>query len=101
MGIEICQKVKHFIWTVCRQCLPPAIALLGKKVAIDSKCSWCRIHDDDILHVLFECSIAKQAWEAAGFLCQVQRLPEDMSKRVLTSGPLEQRMMIVPLCWSL
>ena len=104
-ALEVPGKVGHFIWRVCRTCLPTAAALTDKRVNIDNKCTWCRMYIENAKHVLFECSFAKQVWEESGLENHVQVLPNEtmveVFKRLLTTATKEQNVLVVMLCWSI
>lgn len=58
-SIQLPSKIVSFLWRVCRLCLPTATALASKHVHISAKCPWCRIYNEDAVHVLFPCSFAR------------------------------------------
>ncbi|XP_074350111.1 uncharacterized protein LOC141689655 [Apium graveolens] len=63
-SLEVTGKIKGFLWRTCRSCLATSVALLKKRVNIESKYAWCRVGDEDTIHVFFECIFAKKVWEA-------------------------------------
>ncbi|WOG86655.1 hypothetical protein DCAR_0205872 [Daucus carota subsp. sativus] len=65
-NLELPGKVINFIWRVCRSVLPTAMALAAKRVQIDTRCSWCLVHNEDATHVLFDCSFARMVWANVG-----------------------------------
>ncbi|KAL8146232.1 hypothetical protein AgCh_004104 [Apium graveolens] len=93
-ALEVPGKIIFFIWRTCRLCLPTAQALIGKRVQIDSSCSWCRTEYEDAKHVLFECSFASLVWEAVGLREWIKVLPGeqvmDTFKRLFRTGTKEQ-----------
>lgn len=60
---------------------------------------------EDVVHVLFECSLAKLVWEFMGLANWVQGMPHetimDIFKRLFTTGSREQRVLIAVLCWNI
>lgn len=57
--MQVPSKIVNFLWRACKLCLPTAVALVSKNVQIDVKCSWCRMYNEDAVHVLFLCSFAQ------------------------------------------
>ncbi|XP_074337743.1 uncharacterized protein LOC141674944 [Apium graveolens] len=49
-----------------RGVLPTTKALRLKHVNVQRLCSWCRLHNEDTMHVLFKCCFAKEVWQKAG-----------------------------------
>ncbi|XP_074347700.1 uncharacterized protein LOC141686575 [Apium graveolens] len=65
-------KVTHFIWRICKGCLPIANALMIKRVMQSNRCPWCWSAAETDNHVLFNCDFARTVWSMAG-LQQVVR----------------------------
>lgn len=65
-ALDLPGKVTNFLWRVCKNVVPTAVALTGKRVEIDTKCSWCLLKEEDIEHVLFGCSFARDVWAKVG-----------------------------------
>lgn len=65
-SLDLPTKVTNFIRRACRAMVPTAVALADKRVQIDTNCSWCRLSDENIEHVLFGCSFAREVWLKAG-----------------------------------
>lgn len=65
-SLELPAKVTNFVWRVCRAVVPTAVALVEKKVQMDIRCSWCLLSSEDIGHVLFGCSFARDVWIKLG-----------------------------------
>ncbi|WOG90771.1 hypothetical protein DCAR_0310016 [Daucus carota subsp. sativus] len=92
-----------FLWRICRLCLPTAKALIEKRVQIDSRCPWCRMGDEDVNHVLFDCSFARLVWEAVGLKDWIQMVPGeqemDIFKRLFRTTTQEQSVLVAVLYW--
>ena len=103
--LDVPGKIVFFIRRTCRLCLPTAQALITKRVEIESRCSWCRMGNEDALHVLFECFFAKSVWELLGLSNWVQVFQDesiiDIFKRLFTTGTKEQYVLVAVICWSL
>lgn len=65
-GLKLPGKVLNLICRACRSCLPTANTLAGKNVNVSRQCSWCQICVEDDIHVLFQCSFAREVWEHTG-----------------------------------
>lgn len=76
-------KVIHFLWRVCRGCLPTNHALVQKYVNIDVGCPWCHESVKNDVHVLFLCDFAKTIWMTAGLNEFIQRSLNDTALRVI------------------
>lgn len=104
-SMQVPSKIVNFLWRACKLCLPTAVALVSKNVQIDVKCSWCRMYNEDAVHVLFLCSFAQSVWESTGLGHLVQVLPQDtvfdVLKRVWDNSTQEQFVMVGLFCWSL
>jgi hypothetical protein len=54
--------VKMFIWRACNEVLPTRCNLFRRK-AIESKiCTCCEVEDEDAIHALWLCPVAKDVW---------------------------------------
>ncbi|XP_074378519.1 uncharacterized protein LOC141720064 [Apium graveolens] len=93
------------MWRACNSCLLTAAALITKRVQIDVKCLWCRIENEDAVHVLFTCSFARSVWLEAGFQSIIQVLPDDsvmaVFKRVFAVASKEQVVQVTLPCWNI
>ncbi|KAK4397153.1 putative mitochondrial protein [Sesamum angolense] len=55
-------KVLLFAWKCCQGVVPSAINLKKRGVIVDSSCALCRLEEVHVMHVLAECSYARQCW---------------------------------------
>lgn len=98
-------KVIHFIWRVCRGCLPTAQALTIKRVAETGQCPWCRNEIETDTHVLFTCDFARSVWYSAGLQQRVQALGQEAAftifLRIFETCTQEQNALVAMLCWSI
>ncbi|XP_074323039.1 uncharacterized protein LOC141659986 [Apium graveolens] len=89
----------------CRRVFPTADALRRKSVNVSSVWSWCLTNVEDDLHVLFECSFAKEVWTNVGLLNIVQVRPNDfvlcVLKRAFQLGDRDQIGLLGMVCWNL
>ncbi|KAL8125864.1 hypothetical protein AgCh_013243 [Apium graveolens] len=104
-NLDLPGKVRFFMWRTCRLCLPTAMALIEKRVNIDSKCTWCRVANEDAKHVLFECIFARNVWSSVGMSEWTQAKQGetifDHVKRLFSSGTNEQCALLALFCWSI
>jgi hypothetical protein len=59
-------KTKHLLWRICRGCLPTRVRLKERHVPCPNECPFCDRHEEDELHILFNCMESKQVWIEAG-----------------------------------
>jgi hypothetical protein len=59
-------KAKHILWWICRECLPATIQLRQHHVPCPAICELWRGANEDMLHMLFECTPSKNCWSMAG-----------------------------------
>lgn len=77
----------------------------NKRVDISSICSWCVCSEEDVIHVLFECSFARTVWTNIGMQ---EVIREEQQRNVLykmqqifSKYGREKLAWIVMICWSL
>lgn len=104
-SLDLPAKVTNFIWRACRAVVPTAVALAYKRVQIDTLCSWCRLSGENIEHVLFECSFAKEIWVKAGIQIDSSYRDQGSVKEIFYSlfstCTREKVSWIAIICWSL
>ncbi|KAL0444693.1 UNVERIFIED_CONTAM: hypothetical protein Slati_2192000 [Sesamum latifolium] len=59
-------RVITFAWRCAFNALPIGMRLLKRGVRLDDGCSSCGHPDEDVLHVLFRCSLARLVWAISG-----------------------------------
>ncbi|KAL8089279.1 hypothetical protein AgCh_038904 [Apium graveolens] len=96
-------KVINLMWRACRKCLPSAKALVEKGVQINTICSWCRMYEETDIHVLFQCSFAREVWDNTDLGSIIAVLHNDtvleILRRAFQVSTNEQTLMIALLCW--
>lgn len=104
-NLKLPGKATNLIWRACRNCLPTTQALVMKRVNVPITCSWCQGCEEDVIHVLFQCSFAREVWASAGVSNLVTVWPNEtvllVLKRVFQTATKEQVLMICMLCWSI
>ncbi|KAL0414362.1 UNVERIFIED_CONTAM: hypothetical protein Sradi_1637900 [Sesamum radiatum] len=53
-------KIKVFIWRVCRNALPTGMALARRLYGSAEPCPFCLSYEEDVLHTLVHCPFARQ-----------------------------------------
>lgn len=101
-NLQLPGKIQFFIWRTCRLCFPIDIELINKRVNLDSKCSHCRVENEDAKHVLFDCQFARKEWESLGLMQYTQFDPGDTKldifKRLFSNGTREQCVLLALMC---
>lgn len=104
-SLQLPGKIQFFIWRTCRLFLPTTVELINKRVNLDSKCSYCRMENEDAKHVLFDCQFARQVWESLGLVQCTQVDSGDtilgIFKSLFNNGTREQCVLLASICWSL
>jgi hypothetical protein len=59
-------KAKHFLWRMCKGCLPTRVRLQAKCVPCPLSCPTCDRGNEDDLHFIIDCPVSSQARHAAG-----------------------------------
>jgi len=65
--LKLPQKIKNFMWHICRNCLPTRVRLLAKGVDCPNICDICNEYDEDGKHLFFECSKSIGKWQRLSF----------------------------------
>ncbi|XP_074323048.1 uncharacterized protein LOC141659993 [Apium graveolens] len=104
-NLKLPGKIINFLWRACVNVLPTTVALQSRRVIISTNCPWCHEAAEDAVHVLFQCSIAKEVWCSVG-LYDVIRSVTNESVMTIIHGVSnvctnEQFLMIGLICWSL
>lgn len=55
-------KIRHFTWRSCRELLPTKANLKQRKVLQDPICDICKLEEETMAHVLWNCEIARETW---------------------------------------
>ncbi|KAL0401840.1 UNVERIFIED_CONTAM: hypothetical protein Slati_4213900, partial [Sesamum latifolium] len=105
-ALTIPNKVKMFAWRSCRNALPTAANVRSRIHDSDtSPCPSCGDPNEDIMHVLKHCSLARQVWALSGipFEATNENLdnPEDWFRTVSRKLSTSEFRKFLVLCWSL
>lgn len=60
---KIPPSVKIFLWKISLKILPTKIFLISRSMNLDPVCHWCGLHQEDLSHLFWNCSLATTAWE--------------------------------------
>lgn len=63
--IPTAPKIKTFIWRALSNVIPSGELLTKRGIRMDPVCQACGFQGESINHILFDCSIARQAWALA------------------------------------
>lgn len=93
------------MWRVARGVIPTAVDLIKKHVDILPHCTWCHNLSEDVAHVFFQCSFAREVWENTGLYHPIFTggilTGKATFRRILTTATATQCTMFSLICWSL
>ncbi|KAL0346389.1 UNVERIFIED_CONTAM: hypothetical protein Scaly_1654900 [Sesamum calycinum] len=61
-GLILAPKIMLFIWKVCQRAVPTLTNLHRRAVRIERGCVFCDSDEEEILHILMECTFARLVW---------------------------------------
>ena len=60
--LSVPPKVWNFVWRASSDILPTRANLARRRVPIDPKCAVCGSSDETVLHILWQCPLARNVW---------------------------------------
>ncbi|KAK9984201.1 hypothetical protein SO802_033726 [Lithocarpus litseifolius] len=63
-GLNVPNKVKHFMWRVCKEAVPSKHNLVRRKILTEDKCEQCGVESETVIHAVWECAMLDEIWEA-------------------------------------
>ena len=60
--LSVPPKVRNFVWWASSDILPTQANLARRRVPIDPKCVVCGSSDETVLHILWQCPLARNVW---------------------------------------
>ena len=60
--LSVPPKVRNFVWRASSDILPTQANLARRRVPIDPKCVVCGSSDETVLHILWQCPLARNVW---------------------------------------
>ena len=63
--LSIPPKVRNFLWRASSDILPTRANLARWRVPINPKCAVCGSSDETVLHILWQCPLARNVWALA------------------------------------
>lgn len=61
--LDIPQKIRVFLWRICRNNVPVRNLLRGKGVQTTIICPMCSNDVEHLMHIFFDCDFAKELWK--------------------------------------
>lgn len=93
------------MWRACHSVIPTAMSLAAKQVPIQTRCSWCLNQEEDIAHVLFRCSFAREVWARVDMqeiqLVRCQEPIQEIFQKLFNICTRENIIWIAVVCWGL
>lgn len=69
--LQVPPKVLDLMWRATSRCLPTKVRLSEKNIQLDTGCIVCQDGVESDVHILFDCSFAKECWHLSGLSSQV------------------------------
>ncbi|KAL4187152.1 hypothetical protein AMTRI_Chr09g17430 [Amborella trichopoda] len=63
-------RAKWFSWLALHNRLPTSFLLQQRDMQLDSLCPFCSNHDDNLFHLLFQCTFAQRVWRSLAWRCE-------------------------------
>lgn len=64
--IPTAQKIRIFLWKLMSEALPAAELIINRGMKVDGRCQDCGMEGESILHILFQCDVARQVRAFSG-----------------------------------
>ena len=72
--LSMSSKVKIFVWRALHGCIPCFAILVNKHITNIVNCPVCKTEAEDIRHILFSCSRAREVWSALDVWPHIEKL---------------------------
>ena len=90
--LKVPAKVKIFVWKALHGTIPGLAILANRHIKTSAQCPICKQGPEDVKHLMFTCSRARQVWEALGVLEAIDGvLPLDRSGSVVLEEILRNK----------
>lgn len=102
-SLFIPNKIKNFIWRLCRNTIPTRWSLRFRGVQVPITCPMCNSDIEHLLHVFFDCTFAKQCWQYAGMALNTDHI-EDVPiwlLNTLSTGKSESNIKVCTILWGI
>ncbi|XP_078170749.1 uncharacterized protein LOC144565012 [Carex rostrata] len=80
----ILPRVRTFLWRAIHGALPTAAWLHARIRDINPVCKRCRAENEYLMHLFYYCPVSQATWQAAGLTLNVDDLPLNFTKTLLT-----------------
>jgi ribonuclease HI len=64
--LQVPPKIRIFIWKALHGLIPGMAILANRHIKVPAQCPICKMGAEDIMHLMFTCSRAKEVWTALG-----------------------------------
>lgn len=68
-------KLSHFLLKACKGNMAVKVVLFRRHIAADDVCGCCGQEPKSIIHVLFQCTVAKETWLGSSFASLIDESP--------------------------
>jgi hypothetical protein len=74
--LKVLGKIQIFVWRALHGAIPGRAALAYMHMKVNASCPICHGRAEDILHILFKCSRARDVWKALGLNAYIDQCCE-------------------------
>ena len=61
-SVRVPFKIRNFLWRVCIDALPTLVHLQRRTIVSNTRCSFCLVENEDLLHALWTCPLLTPLW---------------------------------------
>ncbi|KAH9724434.1 putative reverse transcriptase/RNA-dependent DNA polymerase [Citrus sinensis] len=102
---ELPEKIKIFMWRAVKNLLPTSSNLWRRKIVGSPICRRCGVKNEDVIHALLDCKVAKKVWRNAGCAEEIEKLVQQdlmaMLVEIQRKKGKKELELIVVLCWTI
>nr|POF16846.1 hypothetical protein CFP56_17415 [Quercus suber] len=63
-GLNVPNKVRNFMWRVCKEAIPAKHNLRRRKILNEDRCEQCGVEAETVAHALWNCSLLDEIWDS-------------------------------------
>ncbi|KAG2725009.1 hypothetical protein I3760_01G047300 [Carya illinoinensis] len=104
--LNIPEKAKLFLWKAGNNYIATKSNLLAKKVMGNDLCPVCKLHNESVMHILWQCVASSDVWIESSARIQKWRISEDnfldlieKMAQILSKEEMEEVAMVMRSIW--